>query len=114
MTWAQVGFRNAGMRETTRALRFAMGWGLATAELGSEPESLDKYAEVMEVSRATAFRDQQAFRAAFPDEVTPLRMNQTSGVQERYDEIWRGLRDRRKVAREVQPLLFSLGAALAC
>jgi hypothetical protein len=112
-TWAQVGVKNAGIRETTRALHFAMGWGLATAELGREPRTVEEYATVMEVSRATAFRDQQAFRDAFPDEETPLNMNQASGVQERYDEIWARLRDRAKARRELQPLLFTLGAATA-
>ena len=50
------------MRTTSRALKFAMGWGLATATLGREPTTIDEYAETMDVSRATAFRDQQAFR----------------------------------------------------
>jgi hypothetical protein len=90
-----------------------MGWGLATAELGREPTAVEEYARVMEVSRATAFRDQQAFREAFPDETTPLRMNQASGVQQAYDEIWTRVRDRAKALRELQPLLFTLGAATA-
>ena len=101
------------MRETTRALRFAMGWGLATAELGREPGTVDEYAEIMEVSRATAYRDHQAFREAFPDEKSPLRMNQSSGVQERYDEAWSRLRDRAKVGRELGPFLFTLGGSAA-
>ena len=66
VTWVQPGIRNAGMRATTRGLKFALGWGLATVELGREPESIEEYAETMEESRATAFRDQQAFRKAFP------------------------------------------------
>ena len=81
LTWAEVGIRNAGMRATTRGLKFALGWGLATAELGREPESFEEYAETMEESRATAFRDQQAFRKAFPTEETPTRMNETSGAK---------------------------------
>jgi hypothetical protein len=67
----------------------------------------------MEESRATAFRDQQAFRKCFPKEESPYRMNVSSGQQERYDELWRQLQNRRKVVEEAQPILFSLGAALA-
>jgi hypothetical protein len=113
VTWAEVGFRNAGFRTTSHALKFAMGWGLATAELGREPASVEEYAEVMSESRATAFRDQQAFRKAFPGEVNPARMNETSGAQAKYDELWRTLRNRKKAAFEAQPIMFTVGGAAA-
>lgn len=90
-----------------------MGWGLATASLGREPESVEEYAEEMQESRATAFRDQAAFRKAFPNEESPLRMNQQSGAQERYDELWRNLRNRGKAAREAQTLMFLVGGSPA-
>lgn len=54
------------MRKTNRAFKFSLGWGLATSRLRREPESVEEYAEVMVESRASAFRDQQAFREAFP------------------------------------------------
>ena len=113
VTWAEVGFHNAGMRTTSRALNFAMGWGLATAELGREPTGWEEYAETMEVSRATAFRDQQAFRDAFPTEDTPLRMNRQSGAQAKYEETWKRLRDRGKAARAASPFVFLLGGSAA-
>jgi hypothetical protein len=113
VTWADVGFRNAGIRAASRGLKFALGWGLATAELGREPESVEEYAETMQESRATAFRDQQAFRRAFPDEESPARMNQLSGNQARYDDLYRRLTDRKRVTVEAQPLLFSLGGSPA-
>ena len=96
-----------------RAFKFALGWGLATAELGREPANVEEYAEVMDESRATAFRDQQAFRKAFPDEVSPLRMNRLSGAQARYDELWQELHDRRQVAMEAQAVYFMVGATPA-
>ncbi len=110
-TWAEVGVMNAGIRATTRGLKFAMGWGLATAELGREPESVDEYAEVMQESRATAFRDQQAFRQAYPSEVSPTRMNQVTGAQDRYNEIFRKLKDHKKAALQAQPMIFTVGAS---
>lgn len=90
-----------------------MGWGLATASLGREPESIEEYAQEMQESRATAFRDQAAFRKAFPSEESPLRMNQQSGAQDRYDELWRTLQNRGKAAREAQSLMFFVGGSPA-
>ncbi|MGB9113349.1 MAG: hypothetical protein WCF24_11570 [Acidimicrobiales bacterium] len=113
VTWAELGWRNAGIRKTTRGLKFAMGWGLATATLGREPESVEEYAEVMDESRATAFRDQQAFREAFPNEESPARMNRMSGAQARYDELWRNLRDPKKAALGAQPVMFVVGGSPA-
>ena len=110
-TWADVGYRNAGIGATARALKFAMAWGLATAELGHEPTSIEEYAETVEESRATAFRDQQAFRKAFPDEVSPARMNQVSGNQERYDELVRSLRTFAKSFAAAQPMVYALGGS---
>lgn len=112
-TWAERGFKNAGILTTTRALKFAMGWGLFMASEGREPENIDEYAEVMQESRATAFRDQQAFRQAFPDEESPTRMNSTSGAQERYNEAYRQVRDISKSFRQIQPVQYTLGAAPA-
>jgi hypothetical protein len=102
---------NAGIRATTRGLKFAMGWGLATATLGREPESVEEYAEVMQESRATAFRDQQAFRQAYPEEENPTRMNKVTGAQARYDEIFLDLKDLRKASVKAQPMIFTVGAS---
>jgi hypothetical protein len=113
MTWAELGFRNAGFRAASRGLKFAMGWGLATAHLGHEPLSIEEYASTLGESRATAFRDQQAFRRAFPNEESPARMNQVAGAQERYDELFRRLSDLKKATLEAQPLVYMLGASPA-
>jgi len=111
LTWAEFGFINAGFRTTTQGLKFAMGWGLATAELGREPRSVEEYAEVMGESRATAFRNQQAFRKAFPGETSPARMNETSGAQAKYDDLWRAVQNRKRAAVEAQPIMFTVGGA---
>ena len=102
-TWADVGYRNAGIRTTARALKFAMAWGLATAELGREPVSVEEYAETVEESRATAYRDYQAFHKAFPGEESPARMNQVSGNQERYEELVRSLRSSPRACPPLSP-----------
>jgi len=108
-----VGFKNAGIRATSRALKFAVGWGLATAHLHREPESVEEYAETVGESRATAFRDQQAFRKAFPHESSPARMNEASGNQERYDELMLKLKDIKAATAEAAPILYSLGGSPA-
>lgn len=77
--------------------------------LGKEPETVDEYATVIGVSRAKAFRDQQAFRRAFPTETTPARMNRASQAQERYAEMTRHTLDPNLVG----PYAFTLGAAPA-
>ncbi len=90
-----------------------MWWGLATAELGREPESVDEFAATMEMSRRTAFRDQGYFREAFPTESTPGRINEVTGAQARYDELYRKLKERGAARRDAQHLSFFLGASLA-
>ena len=99
------------MRKTNRALKFAVSWGLATAQLGREPASVEEYAEAMEESRATAFRNRQAFREAFPLEESPARMNRMSGAQNRCDELWEMLGDRKRVALAAQPVMYQVGGS---
>jgi len=105
--------RNAGFRATARGLRFALEWGMATAELGREPESIEEFAEIAQESRATAFRNQQAFRRAFPGEESPARMNEVSGNQARYEELYRSIMSWKKVMVQAEPLIFTLGASPA-
>lgn len=112
-TWAELGWRNAGIRTTGRALKFAVRWGVLSAELGREPRSIEEYAAMTGESRASAFRDQQAFREAFPEEASPARMNELSGAQERLDELWNVHRDRERMALAAQPLAYVVGGAPA-
>lgn len=110
-TWGEVGVRNAGFRATLRALQFALAWGLATAELGREPESVEELAATMELSVRTAYRDQEAFRKAFPELDSPTVLNSLTHAQERYDEAWRRLRkDTKAAASEIQHMTFWLGS----
>jgi len=94
-------------------LRFALSWGLATAELGREPATVDEFAQVMKVSRRTAFRDQEHFREAFPSETTPARMNVQTGAQKRYDETYKRLKEVSAAERASEHVAFQVGAFLA-
>jgi hypothetical protein len=111
LTWAELGWRNAGMRTTNRAVNFAVRWGTLSAELGREPRSIDEFAELVGESRASAFRDQQAFREAFPAESSPRRMIELSGARSRLDDLWAMHGDRDRVALAAQPLVYLLGGA---
>jgi hypothetical protein len=108
-----VGIGNAGLRATLRALQFGFAWGLARAELGREPESVEELAATMQLSVRTAYRDQEAFREAFPTEATPTRMNEQSGAQAQYNAAWRRVKDREAAKREIQHLTFLVGAHTA-
>ena len=64
-----------------------MDWGMACVVLEREPESVEEYSEVAEVSRATAFRNQQAFRRAFPMLEGPSDLNRRAGMSAAYEEV---------------------------
>lgn len=113
VTWAELGIMNSNFLVTIRALRFALAWGLVTAELGREPETMEEFVEHGIDSRATAFRGQQAFRKAFPTEVSPLGMNDTSGAQERYDEFYRTVTNKVKRVKDAQAVMFMVGSSPA-
>jgi hypothetical protein len=109
-TWADVAVKRVGLVKTMHVFHHALLWGLATAWLGREPESVEEYAERAFISRAKAFRWQQEWREAFPDEMTPARFNKVTGNQERYEEILRRAgKNMRKAQLEVLPLLFEVG-----
>ncbi len=109
-TWAQVAVLNAGFRDALRAFEFAIDWGLAAAMLGRQPETVEEYAEVAEVSRATAFRNQQAFRKAFPSLEGPAELNELTGQQKRYDEFMAAAKDLGAARRDLLADVFSVGA----
>jgi hypothetical protein len=111
VTWSEVGIKQAGIRTTIKALKFAIGWGVATAWLGREPEGVEEYADVVGESRATAFRYQQAFREAYPDEESPLRMTKSTGAQDRFDDLCRTVKDRKRLMLLAEPIMFTVGGA---
>lgn len=83
---------------------------MVTAMLGREPETIDEYADVADVSRAKAFRDQQAFRKAFPDLGGPGEMIAKSCGQSVFDEFIRAAKDFGAARRESAAFVFQLGS----
>ena len=90
-----------------------MGWGLASAYLGREPENIDEYASVSEMDRATAYRHRAAFLKAFPEEENPTRLNEVTGQAAKYRQMMSSAKSLGKLLRESKALLFSLGALIA-
>ena len=110
LTWSQVAVANAGFRDGLRAIQFAMEWGFTSAFLGRDPETIDEYAEVAEVSRAKAFRDQQAFRKAFPDLDGPRDFIDRTSGQQQFDEFMAAARELGKARKNAAAFVFDLGA----
>lgn len=72
-TWLDVAVTNAGMRRGTAAMVWAYQWAVVREKLEREP-SVDEVAEWWALNRRKAFRDQAAFREAFPMLDTPAQI----------------------------------------
>jgi hypothetical protein len=72
-TWLDVAVTNAGMRRGTTGMVWAYQWAVVRESLGREP-SVDEVAEWWAMNRRKAFRDQAAFREAFPMLDTPAQI----------------------------------------
>jgi hypothetical protein len=81
-TVAGVAIQRAGFRKGRQALMFATCWWIATHALGRPPATVDEYVDWWrDKSRSQAFRDQQAFRLAFPEYSTPTELADAVGVE---------------------------------
>jgi hypothetical protein len=70
----EVALRRVGFTSAKHAFTFLVGmWLYVEVHGGPEPKQLDHYAEWWEMSRSTAYREQRAFRLAFPG-YTPLSL----------------------------------------
>lgn len=60
-----------GWRKTIWILDFTAAWAIAVRHHDWQPIDAEQYGAYWRMSRAKAFRDQQRWRAMFPDEPTP-------------------------------------------
>ena len=72
-TWLEVAVARVGLRSAVKAMTWAYQWAVAREALGHDP-SVDEVADYWGGSRRTAFREQAAFRAAFPELEIPARL----------------------------------------
>ena len=65
ITWLELGVRNGGIRAAMTAATWAYTWAVTREALGHDP-SVDEVADWWNTPRRTAFREQAAFRKAYP------------------------------------------------
>jgi hypothetical protein len=73
VTWMEVAAKNAGIRRGISGLGWAYAWAVARESLGHDP-SVEEVADWWRQSHRTAYRNQAAFRKAFPTLETPQRI----------------------------------------
>ena len=115
-TWIEVGVSHAGIRSTIKAINWAYCWAVTRESLGHEPTT-EEVAEWWSMSRRTAFRDQKAFRDAFPmlespapiyaDEEVRATLAKHAAFGDRVDN-WA---EERRSRREQDALKAALGTA---
>jgi hypothetical protein len=72
-TWIELAVANAGMRLGLRGMSWALSWAIVGAATGNDP-SAEEVAAWWRENPRTAYREQAAFRKAFPDLDTPARI----------------------------------------
>jgi len=72
-TWLEVAVARTGLRNAVRALTWAHEWSVAATALGHDP-TVEEVADWWNMTRRTAFREQAAFREAFPEVESPMRL----------------------------------------
>jgi hypothetical protein len=79
-TWIEVGVKNAGLRKGMTGLTWALCWAIARESLGEDP-SVEEVANWWKDSYRTAYRNQAAFRKAFPGLETPAPIFESAEAQ---------------------------------
>jgi len=104
-TWLEVGIQNGGMRAAVTAMSYAYTWAVTREALGHDP-SAEEVAKWWGASERTTYRDQAAFRKAFPMLEDPGRIYASEEAREalakhaalgdRIDQWGRERRERRE------------------
>jgi len=77
----ELGVTNAGLRQTFRAITWALDWQTVRASLDNDP-SVEEVAKWWNESLRTTYRNQAAFRDAFPTLETPAQIFTSPQAQE--------------------------------
>lgn len=81
MTWMEVAVRNGGMRAAVTAMGWAYCWAVTREAVGHEP-TVEEVADWWNMARRSAFREQAAFRKAFPTLESPALIYSTPESRE--------------------------------
>ena len=116
-TWLEVAVRNGGMRAAVTAMSWAYCWAVTREALGHEP-TVEEVADWWNMSRRSAFREQAAFRKAFPTMENPAPIYATPESRENVTrhaavgqkiEKWKAERQSRKEADSVKAFMSPAG-----
>jgi len=112
MTWLELAFRNAGFRKGQTALVWALMWAVTRESKGSDP-TVDEVAAWWKENERTAYREQAAFRAAFPTLETPAKIFEVPEVRARIAKLAKegdDMEARKKARRRIpESLILDLG-----
>jgi len=70
ITWIEVALRNSGFRNAQNAMLWAILWAVTRESKGSDPTA-EEVAAWWKENERTAYREQAAFRKAFPTLESP-------------------------------------------
>ncbi len=116
MTWMELAFRNAGFLKGQTALVWAIMWAVTRESQGSDP-SAEEVAAWWKENERTAYREQAAFRTAFPTLETPSKIFEAPQLKARIadlakagDQIQAGKKARRRIP---ESMILDLGLGQA-
>jgi hypothetical protein len=89
----EVAILNAGMRQAFRALSWSLDWETVRAAEGDEP-SAEQVAAWWNQSKRTAYRNQAAFREAFPSLDTPAAIFSDPRAKDAIQAVADALKER--------------------
>lgn len=72
-TWLEVAVARTGLRNGVRALSWAYTWAVVRESAGHDP-TVEEVAEWWAASLRTTYREQAAFRQAFPELADPAKL----------------------------------------
>ena len=81
ITWMEIAVRNGGMRAAITAVSWSYCWAVTREALGHEP-TVEEVADWWNMARRSAFREQAAFRKAFPTLENPAAIYSTPESRE--------------------------------
>lgn len=116
MTWIEMALRNAGFLKAQTALVWAIMWAVVRESQGSDP-TVEQVAAWWRENERTAYREQAAFRKAFPQLESPAPIYDRPELRARLAELAKAGDDmeagRRVRNRIPESLILEMGLGRA-
>lgn len=113
-TWIEVAVSNAGFRKANTALVWAMCWAIVREVIADDP-TVEQVADWWSTPYRTAYREQAAFREAFPTLDSPTQMLDAPETREHIANLAKAMQrsDEKKKSRRALPDLSVLQLGMA-